>query len=343
MPNIMLTYRCNLKCKYCFANEFVNKINTDITLENFKKAIDFMTKDGETYIGLIGGEPTLHRDFKEMLQLIIDNNLITQCTVYTNGILLDKFFDQLSNEKFRILVNCNSPQDIGKNLFEKIVLNLDVLFNEYKMSDKINLGINYYDDKLDCDYIISLLEKFDLHRVRLSLTVPDFDKSTDQDALIYFLERKQGLYDLLHIFDEHEILPYYDCNKPPYCIWSDEEKTWIENYVKKYGVTHSNLIGNQSICFPVIDILPTLEAVRCFGMSSFAKVHIDDFQSITDIASYFLNTIDCEAYRISSNLNCKQCYHRMTRHCTAGCIGFKSSTIKRLNDIIDLNMIKESI
>ncbi len=33
MPNIMLTYRCNLKCPYCFANEFVNKKNTDISLK----------------------------------------------------------------------------------------------------------------------------------------------------------------------------------------------------------------------------------------------------------------------------------------------------------------------
>ena len=44
MPNIMLTYRCNLKCPYCFANEFVNKKNTDISLENFEKALDFIDR-----------------------------------------------------------------------------------------------------------------------------------------------------------------------------------------------------------------------------------------------------------------------------------------------------------
>ena len=40
MPNIMLTYRCNLNCPYCFANEFVNKKNTD-KLQNEKSQHNF--------------------------------------------------------------------------------------------------------------------------------------------------------------------------------------------------------------------------------------------------------------------------------------------------------------
>ena len=35
---------------------------TDITQEAFKTAIDFLTKDGPSYVGLIGGEPTIHHE-----------------------------------------------------------------------------------------------------------------------------------------------------------------------------------------------------------------------------------------------------------------------------------------
>ena len=78
MPNIMLTYRCNLNCPYCFANEFVNKKSNDITFDNFLSAVRFITKDGPAFLGLIGGEPTLHKDFKNILRVIIEDGKIKE-------------------------------------------------------------------------------------------------------------------------------------------------------------------------------------------------------------------------------------------------------------------------
>ena len=169
----------------------------------------------------------------------------------------------------------------------------------------------------------------------MSLTVPDFDRCGRISSLEYFRQRKDGLLRLLNVFDENAILPYYDCNKPPFCLWNEEERNWVTAYVKKYKVSESNLVGNQSICYPVIDILPTLEAVRCFGMSSFEKVRLQDFASVTDLAADVLNRIDSEAYRIADSDECCDCYHRKTRHCTAGCIGFKTDAIKYANAYTD--------
>ena len=53
MANIFLTRKCNLKCPYCFADEFVNKKNEEVTLENFEKILNFIKKDGTSRIGLI--------------------------------------------------------------------------------------------------------------------------------------------------------------------------------------------------------------------------------------------------------------------------------------------------
>ena len=339
MPNIMLTYRCNLNCPYCFANEFVNKQSTDITFDSFLSAVHFITKDGPAFPGLIGGEPTLHKDFKNILRTIIEDRKIKECTVYTNGLELEPYIDEISSPKFRLLVNCNSPETIGEERFAKIAKNLDVLINQRYMRDRINLGVNYYSDDLDCSFIIELLNRFDLHRVRLSLTVPDFSVCDTVSSVAFFRQRKQGLMNLLRRFCDNAIVPYYDCNKPPVCIWTDEEKQWIQEYLDRYGVKESNLLETNSLCYPVIDILPTLEAVRCFGMSSFEKVNICDFDSVTDLASYFLNRVDCEAYRIADCADCQACYYRKTRHCTAGCIGFKSEFIRKANETIDTVLI----
>lgn len=331
MPNIMLTYRCNLKCSYCFANEFVNKTSTDMTLENFDKAIEFLTRAGGTAIGLIGGEPTLHPQFDQIMERLILNRKIQEVTLYTNGILLDQYIKLLVNPKVRILVNCNSPETIGKATFERIWANLDTLFYEYYMRDRINLGINLYSNDLNYTYMMDLLKHLKLHRVRISVTVPDFSVCGKVDVLEYFKERKKFLLKFFQDMDTIQVLPYYDCNKPPYCIWDEDEKNWLEAYVGKYPVSESNLIGNLSQCFPVIDILPSLQAVRCFGMSDYEKVSIDNFRCVTDLASYFMNQIDTHTYKISSSAGCQQCYERKTRRCTAGCIGFKAAEITAAN------------
>ena len=331
MPNIMLTYRCNLNCSYCFANEFVNKERADISLDNFKSAIEFLTRVDSAHIGLIGGEPTLHPQFKEIMELLIENSKVSGITVYTNGLLLDRYIHQIVHPKVRVLVNCNSPKYIGENAFCTMQENIDILMQEYYMKDRINLGINLFDDSLDYSYMMDLLLRYKLHRVRISVTVPDFSVCKEVDALEYFKKRKTFLLKFFRDMDSIQVLPYYDCNKPPYCIWTEDEKKWLESYVSKYPVSENNLIGNHSQCFPVIDILPNLQAVRCFGMSDFEKVAIKDFASAPDIASYFLNHVDSNAYKLSACASCKNCYERKIRHCTSGCIGFHADRIRQCN------------
>lgn len=92
MPNIAIVNYCNLKCKYCFAEDMIKEANTTITLENFKKLMNFIcTNMEDNHIGILGGEPTLHPQFKNILLEIKDyekqyNNLTT--LIFTNGINL---------------------------------------------------------------------------------------------------------------------------------------------------------------------------------------------------------------------------------------------------------------
>lgn len=333
MPNIMLTYRCNLNCSYCFANEFVHKENTDITVRNFMKAVDFLTREGKCQIGLIGGEPTLHPGFTEIMELLTANPRVSGVTVYTNGLLIDRFIPQVAHSKVGILVNCNSPLVIGKEAFSRLTKNLDMMMQD-SIKNRIRLGINLYSDDLDYSYIMELLRRYDHHRVRISLTVPDFSTCGEVDVFEYFSRRKTFLLEFFHKMDEIGVLPFFDCNRPPDCIWTDEEKQWLRTYIAKYPEQESNLINGHSLCVPVIDILPNLQAVRCFGMSDFMKVSITDFRSVSELSGYFKNEIDSNAYKLPSCEACGDCYERKVMKCVPGCMGFKASQIRACNETI---------
>lgn len=327
MANIMLTYRCNLKCPYCFANEFVNHSRYDISMENFMAALKFLKTSGNKHIGLIGGEPTLHAQFREFLQVLSEDEEVESVTIYTNGICMDTCLEFLSNEKFSLLVNCNSPRDIGKQQFLKIQNNLDQVFQLNEIWKRVNLGVNLYQNDLDFSYIIELLKRYNLHRVRMSVTVPNLDEEKNEKSIEYLKKRKEYVLKFIVTCAENDIAPYYDCNIIPKCVWTDKEMKEIESVIKKFKLRNTNLRGDHSFCRPVIDILPNLTAVRCFGTSDFTKVAIKDFRCLNDLQNYYVNLVDCHVTSCLKDEQCKNCYERKVLHCTAGCMAFARDSL----------------
>ena len=124
---------------------------------------------------------------------------------------------------------------------------------------------------------------------------------------------------------------YYDCNRPPWCIWSDEEKRWLRDLAARHGADECTLVDTESFCRPVIDVLPDLRAVRCFGMSAFEKVGIRDYASVDDLAAHFMRRIDRPAYRIKAMPECENCHLRRTWLCCQGCMGYKMVEIEKMN------------
>ncbi|MGD1820066.1 MAG: radical SAM protein [Pleomorphochaeta sp.] len=337
MANIMLTKRCNLRCPYCFAEEFVGKSSDDITLQNLQKAIDFALTNEDEEIGLIGGEPTVHPKFKEILELIINDERIQSCILFTNGILVDKFVKQLSHPKFRILINCNSPTDIGEKAFEKTKQNIDLLANEYYMKEKITLGINMYKSDFDYDYIFGLLNISDFSSLRTSVSIPNSKEIVKMTSLEYFKMMKPRVLEFYYKLLDNGVMPFYDCNAIPQCILTPLEYKTLETKIIQNGFEDKNLLSDITSCSPVIDILPDLHMIRCFALSEY-KVKCSDFNNISEARAYFSNYFDSLAYLINVNKECDECFNNKTMKCTAGCLAFKiEKMLKAKERIFEIN------
>lgn len=327
MANIFLTRKCNLKCPYCFADEFVNKANEEYTLENVKKVIDFIKTDKEERIGLIGGEPALYPYFSEVLSLLNNDDDVKNYIIFTNGLEIDKFIEKITNKKVKILINCNSPIDLGER-YNKLKNNIKMLV-ETGFPD-FTLGINLYSSNLDYSYIFDLLSISKKNNLRFSTSLPNTSKEDTKNALKNFLEFKPFLFKFFTDCYENEVVPYNDCNSIPSCILTVEDKRLlikIKVLADKYKL--SNTINTSCTCKPVIDILPDLKAVRCFGFSKELKVPISDFKNIKALRKYFYNKIDLYAKLSFESLECEDCKSRLYDKCGL-CYTYK---IKRMNKI----------
>ena len=320
MANIAITTNCNLRCKYCFADEFVgNKSGNEMSFENYLISKKFIIKSGESQFGIIGGEPSIHSQYKKILRDCIDDERISHVTIFTNGIQVKSFLSEYACDKFAFLINCNSPHDIGETKYAELVENIRILSEDYSARNRITLGINLYKPDQDFSYIIDLCNRIKKHEVRVSVTIPQYKVDMNQ----YFQSLKPLLISFYKAMVENHIKPNYDCNVVPSCIYTDQELFELAKLLSNCGSERSRLIGEKCMCKPVVDIMPDLTAIRCFGMSEQCKVPIKDFKNLQDISNYFIREIDFNLANKRMGNACDDCYKRKTLQCSGGCLSFR--------------------
>lgn len=332
MPNIMITKRCNLSCPYCFANKFVNhSTEGDMSLDILKKILGFLLRDGSVQnVGLIGGEPSCHRQFQNILELLAGEDRLKQVTLYTNGILLDDCFTQLGIEKFKVLINCNEPRHMGRN-WEKLVKTL----KRIKVSDwkeRVTLGVNFYAPDFDYMYMLELVEIFAPETLRVSVSVPNQSEYA-YDPFSYFMMMKPQIFSFFQELKVRNVIPFFDCNVFPACLVSADEVRQFDEWGARNPFLH--LKNHATGCKPVIDIMDDMTAVRCFGLSEYTRVSIDQFASFTDLMNYYLRHVDAYAVNTYYHSKCMDCYQYKTMRCSGGCLVYKINQIQESRKMME--------
>ncbi|HNX91040.1 MAG TPA: radical SAM protein [Candidatus Omnitrophota bacterium] len=82
---IEITTRCNMLCPVCYADAAAK--GKDMPLEDVNRILDTIAKeDKNTHVILIGGEPTIHKDFFRILDRLRENGLMKRAFIATNCI-----------------------------------------------------------------------------------------------------------------------------------------------------------------------------------------------------------------------------------------------------------------
>ncbi|TAE04414.1 MAG: radical SAM protein, partial [Bacteroidetes bacterium] len=88
--NYYVTYRCNASCAFC---DIWERPSPYITVESVRENLPHLKRLGVKVIDFTGGEPLLHRQMPEILQIAKDMGFIT--TLTTNALLYPKLAERL--------------------------------------------------------------------------------------------------------------------------------------------------------------------------------------------------------------------------------------------------------
>lgn len=311
MPNIALLNYCNLQCPYCFANEFIEEKKQLITIEQLDKILNFLkTSRHRGSIGLIGGEPTLHPLFKDILIKVKNFSLKEEFpppVIYTNGINLTPYIGLLKD--VHMLINLNEPELIGKEKWEQIQYNFSILEATGILLDHITIGINLYLNIKDFSYIFDTAKKYGFKEIRCSIVAPTCNyKNINKEK--YYKSMKPIFLKFVDKALENNINIILDCNKIPTCYFTEEELQKVKKICSHW----------RNFCNPVIDITPDFKATCCFG--TYDLIDLNNFEDIDDVERFFLfNTIYQKTIKNGTE-KCLSCKKFKDYSCQGGCLAF---------------------
>ena len=154
---------CNFKCGYCLPDGYkIDKSDnrTFINTEEIKRLARALSELGVSKIRLTGGEPTIRKDFFEIIKIIKENSGIKKTVITTNGYKLDKIANDIKNsglDGINISIDSLDPKTFkkitGHDRLEEIlrgIKNLQKLnFKKIKINAVLLKGINDTEQDFD--------------------------------------------------------------------------------------------------------------------------------------------------------------------------------------------------
>jgi len=180
---------CNFKCGYCLPDGYkIDKSDnrTFINTDEIRRLAKALSELGVSKIRLTGGEPTIRKDFFEIIKIIKENSGIKKTVITTNGYRLDKIANDIKNsglDGVNISIDSLDPKTFkkitGHDRLEEIlrgIKNLQKLnFKNIKINAVLLKGIN--DSEKDFDSWAEFIKnnEIDFRYIELMQTGDNFD------------------------------------------------------------------------------------------------------------------------------------------------------------------------
>lgn len=318
MANILITNRCNRKCPFCFARLRVNikgKVSPDyMSRDDVRKVMDFMERSDDPQLRLLGGEPTLHPDFIDIVTEALARDFHVH--IFTNGIMSKKTADFLSDipkEKLSLLCNVSHDEIDTENHRKRKNYALK------KLAEKAQVGMTITSPDFEYQYLIDLINAFGLRRhVRVGIAQPIVGCDNAYLEGHQYREAGKRIVKMARSCIKEEILIGFDCGMT-LCMFDEAE----------IGFLMKNTEGFVMRCDPIIDVGTDLDVWNCFPLSNVLVSHLDQYETRNKANKTYKKVI--APYRVlGCRPECFTCIHLKRKQCTGGCLAHAMNSLNKL-------------
>ena len=248
--NLLLTTKCYSNCKFCFVPKEIKKEQTEMSFLQFKKYIDHINKLYKTnkpVIGILGGEPTLAKDFPMIIGYA--KSYSGGIRLYSSLITDTKNIEYLLGAKNIVLSwNIDAYKQANKINKKLILKNLKLIKKDLK--NNVLASITLYANFQIKDFyeIIKILQKYNVNNIRIALDSTNYQSFINYGTEIFEFVKylKKLKFNLFSSACGHFIKD----------IFTKEQETFIKNNISNFKY------NDCSTNFP-LDVLPNGTVVPC--------------------------------------------------------------------------------
>lgn len=208
---LSITDVCNFRCSYCLPQGYKKNpgdMRSFMSADEISRLVKALSELGVTKIRLTGGEPTVRKDFFDILKDVKQNANIPKVTMTTNGYQLKKIAKQL--------------HEVG---LDGINISIDSLNREtFK-------NLTGHDRLLDILEGIKTLQSLNFKNIKVNAVLLKGinDSEKDFEAFANFIENNKIDFRFIELMETGDNLEFFKKNHVPAKIFKDylEKNKWV--------------------------------------------------------------------------------------------------------------------
>lgn len=307
MANLSITTLCNRDCVYCFARSARASVpapSTHMSPALFDKALDFLARSGIDRVRLLGGEPTVHPAFPELVAKALSRDM--SLLVFSNGLMPEpaiRCIEEAPAGSIEILVNasdgCAAP-DVESERQKEILR---------RLGTRAMLSVNLHHAGIDPSFTLRWIREYGLaSNVRVGLAHPSLGSDNSWLRPRQYRAVGERLAPFVAECRQQGVSIDFDCGFVP-CMFP-------EGVLESLGLSAGD-IGRR--CSPVLDILSDGQVVCCYPLAALHREALTENVDAECLRRTFEESFS--RYRPAGVLpQCSACALKRQGDCLGGCL-----------------------
>jgi hypothetical protein len=285
-----------------------------LTVAAFETRLDFLDLSQIDEVRLLGGEPTLHPQFVELVALARARK--KKITVFSNGLIPERALsclEAIPATECAVLVNVNEPTCNGKEAHARRLVTLQ------RLKARALLGFNIYRGNFHLEFLLPIIAAAGCQpAIRLGVAHPCLAGVNEYVRPSQYAYISEQIVRFARQAADAGVRLEFDCGFVR-CMFSDADVQMLQTLGADIGWR----------CNPILDIDLADRVIHCFPMSDFVQMPLTAEVDAPAIRRTF--EARTRHYRQSGIFReCFACPFKQSGECPGGCL---AATLRRFHNV----------